>query len=61
MKPFRRFRNRWEDNINMGLEVMWCEVIHWIHLAQDSRLFKERNKPLGCIKGEEFLHLFRDH
>jgi hypothetical protein len=61
MKPFRRFRNRWEDNIKMGLEEMGCEGIDWIHLAQDSKLVKARNKPSGCIKGGEFLYLFWDH
>jgi hypothetical protein len=25
----------WEDNIKMDLEEIGCEVVDWIHLAQD--------------------------
>jgi hypothetical protein len=25
----------WKDNIKMGLKEVGCEVVEWIHLAQD--------------------------
>jgi hypothetical protein len=61
MKPIRRFRNRWEDNIKMSLEEMGCEDMDWTDLDQDSRLLKARNKPSGCIKGGDFLYLLRGY
>jgi hypothetical protein len=30
-----RPRRRWEDNINMYLQEVQCEVMDWIKLAQD--------------------------
>jgi hypothetical protein len=33
-KPVERHRNRWEDNIKMGLRVRF-EDANWIHLPQD--------------------------
>jgi hypothetical protein len=26
---------RWEDNIKMDLEIIGCEDVDWIHLAQE--------------------------
>jgi ribosome biogenesis protein Nip4 len=33
--PFRRLRHWWENNIRMHLREIGCEVIDWLHLAQD--------------------------
>jgi hypothetical protein len=30
-----RPRRRWEDNIKIDLKTERCEVVDWIHLAQD--------------------------
>jgi len=30
-----RPRRRWDDNIRMDLWEIGCEVVDWIHLAQD--------------------------
>jgi ribosome biogenesis protein Nip4 len=35
-RPLRRPRRRWEDNIRMYLREIGCEVVDWIHLAQDT-------------------------
>ena len=35
-KPLGRPRPRWEDNIKMDLQEVGCEVVDWMHLAQDS-------------------------
>jgi hypothetical protein len=32
---FGRLRHRWKDNIKMDLIYIGCEVVDWIHLAQD--------------------------
>jgi hypothetical protein len=34
-RPLGRPRLRWEDNIEMGLHKLGCEVMDWIELAQD--------------------------
>jgi hypothetical protein len=35
-KPLRRFKPRWEDNIKINFkEIIICENIDWINLAQD--------------------------
>jgi hypothetical protein len=34
-KSFGRLRGRYEDNIKMNLEVMRCETVDWINLAED--------------------------
>ena len=31
-----RPRHRWEDNIKMDLQEVWCGGMDWIKLAQDS-------------------------
>jgi hypothetical protein len=31
----RRPAHRWNNNINMDFKEMACEVMNWIHLAQD--------------------------
>jgi hypothetical protein len=28
-------RNRWEDNIKMGLEETMCRSVDWLHQVQD--------------------------
>jgi hypothetical protein len=33
--PLGRLRRRWEDNIEMDLQVVGCEGMDWIELAQD--------------------------
>jgi hypothetical protein len=35
MRPFRRPRYRWEDNIKMGLKQTGCESMNWIHLDRE--------------------------
>jgi hypothetical protein len=30
-----RYRCRWEENIKMKLQKLWCVVVGWTHLAQD--------------------------
>jgi hypothetical protein len=34
-RPLGRPRHKLEDNITMGLNEIWWEVVDWIHLAQD--------------------------
>jgi hypothetical protein len=34
-RPLGRARRRWEGNIRMDLREKGCEVVDWIHLAQD--------------------------
>ena len=34
-RPFGRPRCRWEDNIEMYLQEVGCEVVDWIEMAQD--------------------------
>jgi hypothetical protein len=34
-RPLGRPRRRWEDNIKMDLQEVWCEGLDWIELAQD--------------------------
>jgi hypothetical protein len=34
-RPLGRPRNRWEDNIKMGLREMGIDGVNWIWLAQD--------------------------
>jgi hypothetical protein len=34
-RPFARPRQRWEDNIEMDLLEVGCEVIDWLDLSQD--------------------------
>jgi len=35
-RPLARPRQRWEDNIGMGLREIGREVVEWIHLAEES-------------------------
>jgi hypothetical protein len=34
-RPLGKPRHRWEDNINMDLQKVWCGGMEWIELAQD--------------------------
>jgi len=34
-RPLERPRRKWEDNIKMGLQKVWCRGMDWIELAQD--------------------------
>jgi hypothetical protein len=34
-RPRGRYRRRWEDNIRMDLREVGCDVVDWMHLAQD--------------------------
>jgi hypothetical protein len=36
IRPLGRPRRRWEDNIKTDLEVIVCEVVEWVYLAQNS-------------------------
>jgi len=47
-RPIERCRNRWADNILMGLKEIGEETVGWIHLAQD---------PRCSLRGGEFLDL----
>jgi len=33
--PLGRLRHRWEDDIKMDLQEIWCGGVDWIELAQD--------------------------
>jgi hypothetical protein len=35
VRPLRRPRGRWEDNIRMDLKEIVCKGVEWLHLAQD--------------------------
>jgi hypothetical protein len=35
MKPLRKPRHRWEDNMKMNLREIGWGGMYWIHLAQD--------------------------
>jgi hypothetical protein len=35
MKPVRRPRRRWENNIKMVIKQTGREIVGWIHLAQN--------------------------
>jgi len=34
-RPLGRSRRRWEDNIKLDLQEVWCGGMDWIGLAQD--------------------------
>jgi len=34
MRPLRRCRHTWEDNIRMDLRELGWENVDWVHLAQ---------------------------
>ena len=34
-RPLGRTRHRWEDNIKMDFQEVWCGYMDWIELAQD--------------------------
>jgi len=36
MWPLGRPRRRLEDNIRMNLKEIWCEGVHWMHVAHDT-------------------------
>jgi len=36
-RPLGKPRCRWEDNIKMNLQEMWCGGVDWIKLAQDRK------------------------
>jgi hypothetical protein len=38
--PLGRPRPRWEDNIKMDLQVVWCEDLDWIELAEDRDMWR---------------------
>ena len=55
-RPLGRHRRIWEDNINMNLQEVGCEVMGWIDLAQDRAGSCEcGNEPSGSVKCGEFL------
>jgi hypothetical protein len=35
MRPLRRARRRWEDNMKLDLQEVLCGDMEWIDLAQD--------------------------
>jgi len=35
MLPLRRSRHTWENTVRMDLWRIWCEIVDFIHLAQD--------------------------
>jgi hypothetical protein len=58
MRPFRRPRHRWEDNIRMDLRKLGWEVVDWMHMAQEGPVAgscKHSNEPSVSIKNREFL------
>ena len=53
MRPLRRPRHRWEDNIKMDLREVGCDTKGWIALAEDRdqwRAYKGGNEPPGSLK-----------
>jgi hypothetical protein len=40
-RPLGRTRHRWEDNIRMDLQEVWCGSVDWIGLAQDRDRWRE--------------------
>jgi len=34
-RPMGRPRHRWEDNVKIDLQEVWCWVMDWTELAQD--------------------------
>jgi hypothetical protein len=57
-RPLGRPRRRWE-NVRMYRKEIRCELVNWMHPAQDGGQVagpcEHCNKPSGCIKGGEFL------
>jgi hypothetical protein len=37
-RPLGRLRRIWEDNVKMDLQVVGCEGMDWIDLAQDKHM-----------------------
>jgi hypothetical protein len=57
-RPLGRSKHKWEDNIKMDLKEIGWKCRDWIHVAQDRDQWQavvNTVKPLGCIKGGEFL------
>jgi hypothetical protein len=59
MRPLRRPRRRWEDNIRMGFRVIEWGGMDWIDLAQDREPVEgsceQGNEPLGSTTCWEIL------
>jgi hypothetical protein len=36
IRPHRRLRRRWDDDMKMYVKENWREDVEWIHLAQDT-------------------------
>jgi hypothetical protein len=36
MRPLKRPRHRWEDNIGMYLRELFWDCLDWMHLAEDT-------------------------
>ena len=34
-RPLERPGRRWQDNIKMDLQEVWCDGVVWVELAQD--------------------------
>jgi hypothetical protein len=57
-RPLGRLMCRWEGNIRMDRRKIGWEGVDWMHLTHNryQRWAHEHgNKPLGSIKGREFL------
>jgi hypothetical protein len=54
-----RPRRKWEDNINMDLKEMGCEVVDWFHLVRGRDQWRAAVNTVmnlsGSIKCGEFL------
>jgi hypothetical protein len=58
MRPLRRHRRRWEDNIKMDLREVGWKGMNWIDLAQDRDVAgscKCGNETSGSTKCGEFV------
>jgi hypothetical protein len=51
-RPLGRPRRRWENNFNMILQEMGCEVMHWIDVTQERLALVNA----GSIKCGKFLN-----
>ena len=53
-RPVGRHRRRWEDNIKMDLQEVWCGDEDWVDLAEERDRCRA-NKPSDSLKFGEFL------
>jgi hypothetical protein len=55
MRPFRKPRSRWEDNIIFDLKEVGCEGVNWVQLAQNMFQWWTFAKPSYSLKAGNLL------